>query len=499
MSKKSSGVIAYFKGLTKRQRIIWIVAVVLVAALIAGAIALIVIFTREDETEQTLKRKEYYYAVTPTDGDGIVLDDGFTVGLPREDFTFKVLKEVPGISVSEDMVLTSSSAAVGSVAEFSYTYGDVEIAKISVEVVAADAIKVADAIQLGNIANGSGTYILTSDIDVSALTTQIAGFKGRLFGNHRKISGNLPKGGLFSEVNGAEIKGMELAVDSEMVYTTNEIPADGLNVGVLASHTSDADISECYVTGKLSVQYQTSSRNVNVRIGGLIGFAEAGARSNLNTSVHYLRQCESELDLSVSGNGAVYLGGIYGMALNAGASNLRTFGSVSFTGSAPSVSALNVGGIGGLHRKEYGAQIAAGHELENTNRTYFYGEMNINLTDTANSFYIKAGGIFGVADTLSMTNSEFHGKISITSNAPVIAGGIVGEAHSDLNATMRLNGIKSAGSMVLNVTGEAYGGGVAGSISGNTEYMGVVASFTPEIIGGIGENRIVDPGAAKTE
>ena len=64
---------------------------------------------------------------------------------------------------------------------------------------------------------------------------------------------------------------------------------------------------------------------------------------------------------------------------------------------------------------------------------------------------------------------------------------------------MRLNGIKSAGSMVLNVTGEAYGGGVAGSISGNTEYMGVVASFTPEIIGGIGENRIVDSGAAKTE
>ena len=154
MSKKSSGVIAYFKGLTKRQRIIWIVAVVLVAALIAGAIALIVIFTREDETEQTLKRKEYYYAVTPTDADGIVLDDGFTVGLPREDFTFKVLKEVPGISVSEDMVLTSSSAEVGSVAEFSYTYGDVEIAKISVEVVAADAIKVADVIQLGNIANG---------------------------------------------------------------------------------------------------------------------------------------------------------------------------------------------------------------------------------------------------------------------------------------------------------------------------------------------------------
>ncbi|HIU60974.1 MAG TPA: hypothetical protein IAB05_06245, partial [Candidatus Stercoripulliclostridium merdigallinarum] len=171
MAKKSSGIIAYFKGLTKRQRIIWIVAAILVVVLIAGAIVLAVLLTRDDETVTALKRKEYYYAITPTDEVGVVLDDGFTVGLPREDFTFKVLKEVPGISVSEDMVLTSSAAEVGSVAEFSYTYGDVEIAKISVEVVAADAIKVADAIQLGNIANGSGTYILTSDIDVSALTT----------------------------------------------------------------------------------------------------------------------------------------------------------------------------------------------------------------------------------------------------------------------------------------------------------------------------------------
>ena len=500
MDKKTSGVKAYFKGLTKRQRIVWIVAVVTALVLIAAAVTLAIVFTRDSDDEKlTLKRKEYYYALKPDDAEGIGLNVGFAEGLPAEEIEFKTLKEVPGISVSGDYKVTTDNAAVGSVAEFSYSYKGLEIAKISVEVVSADAIEVDDGTALGNIANGTGTYIITSDIDVSVLTRQISGFSGKLFGNHRILSGKLPKGGLFASMDGAEIRGLELSADSEFVYTATEIPEDGLNIGVLSSYAYATDFSECYVTGKLTVNYQTPSRNVNVRIGGIVGFAEAAARSNLNAPVYLFRQCESDLNIAVSGSGAVYLGGIYGMALNTGAENLRTYGKIAFNGSAPSMSALNAGGIGGMHEKDYGAAIAAGHELESANRLYFYGEIELNVADASNAFFVKVGGIFGRADTFGMTNAEFRGVISVTSSAPAEAGGIVGEAYSDLNVAMRINGLRSVGKMTLNVDGAVYGGGIAGAICGNVEYLNVTESFTPEIVGGTGENRIADAAVAKTE
>ena len=216
MDKKTSGVKAYFKGLTKRQRIVWIVAVVTALVLIAAAVTLAIVFTRDSDDEKlTLKRKEYYYALKPDDAEGIGLNVGFAEGLPAEEIEFKTLKEVPGISVSGDYKVITDNAAVGSVAEFSYSYKGLEIAKISVEVVSADAIEVDDGTALGNIANGTGTYIITSDIDVSVLTRQISGFSGKLFGNHRILSGKLPKGGLFASMDGAEIRGLELSADSE--------------------------------------------------------------------------------------------------------------------------------------------------------------------------------------------------------------------------------------------------------------------------------------------
>ena len=498
---KLSGIKAYFKGLSKRQKVIWIVAVVLLLLLIAGGIAAAVLLTRKDESlPGVLKRKDYYYAIRATDEDGFRLSDDFIAGLQLDDFVKTTLSEAEGVTLSEELLLTSYGATPGEKAEYSFTYKGLEIASITVEVVSNDAIAVSDAVSLGNIANGTGTYILTSDIDLTPVTAQISNFSGRLFGNHFTLTGSLPAGGLFKRISDAEVRGLEFSVNSEMNYSAANFPSDGLNIGVLASRTDDSDISECYVKGSIAVNYSAPTNNSVIRIGGLVGFAKAGARSNLNTPVYSLMRCGSEAALTVRGNGVVYIGGIYGRAENIGAENLRCYGEISFEGSASALKELYAGGIGGYHGKEYGAALQTGHELESTNRIYFYGTLRLNVPgDSGNAYAIKAGGIFGAAERLSMTNSEFRGVIEITSAAPLHSGGITGEASCDLNAVMRINGVRSVGKMTLNATGICYGGGVVGVMTGNAEYLNVAESILPELTGESDKTRVVDRGAALKE
>lgn len=148
-----------------------------------------------------------------------------------------------------------------------------------------NAIHVSTAEDLSAMAdNLSGYYVLDNDIDLSEygdwvpIGDEDQPFTGFLNGNFHTIKGldvqadvySGYDGGLFGCLNGAFVK--ELVVEDASI----DVQAHGdedlfVNAGIIAGHASNASVSDCYVSGSVSVY---GDGYLYARAGGIIGAAE---------------------------------------------------------------------------------------------------------------------------------------------------------------------------------------------------------------------------------
>lgn len=149
-----------------------------------------------------------------------------------------------------------------------------------------NAIHVSTAEDLSAMAdNLSGYYVLDNDIDLSEygdwvpIGDEDQPFTGSLNGNFHTIKGldvqadvySGYDGGLFGCLNGAYVK--ELVVEDASI----DVQAHGdedlfVNAGIIAGHASNTGVSDCYVSGSVSVY---GDGYLYARAGGIIGAAES--------------------------------------------------------------------------------------------------------------------------------------------------------------------------------------------------------------------------------
>ena len=283
----SSGKITqYFKGLNRPKKIAWIVAAVLVALLIAGAVTAAVLLTRGKDADPVAgEYKRYSYAIAPGNSTGYYIDDSFAGDVPISDFKIDAVKSASGVELASDMKLTAGGATAGDRAEYSISLNGAEKAYVVVNVVEIDEI-ITTVEGLAALNGKSGVYVLGADVDVSALLESIPRFYGSLYGNHHRLYGIKLPTGVFKELVFARVVGVELEADISASLSS------GGSFGTLAAEALNADVSYCTVTGSMSITADCE-RTAAVAAGGLVGTFTAGVRNSPGSAAKVISECST--------------------------------------------------------------------------------------------------------------------------------------------------------------------------------------------------------------
>ncbi len=343
----------------------------------------------------------------------------------------------------------------------------------------------------------AGTYTLTADIDMSAVTGQSpigsnsVPFTGTFDGDGHTVSGLNIVGttsatGFFGKTNGATVKDLTLAGN----VTASSKAATGGFIGFAAgSVTIENCVNRVRVDG-------------DVRVGGFIGGADSAAASAL-----VLRNCINEGEIIAAGvnssEKALHCGGLIGRI------NLTTSGARVTIENCENRGLVRggdcTGGIVGRFQIESNGQnsVSTLQNLKNTgtvrsltdaemtdcagaNRRYVGGIVGLFTnsgtgsthlldtclnTGTVHAEGVYAGGIVGFyrsyhPNTTTLQNCENVGAVSSSDN---YAGGIVGKGSTDQLYTMRY--CFSGGSVTCN---GAYTGPVAGDLMATAVHEALV-------------------------
>lgn len=474
----SSGKITqYFKGLNRHQKIAWIVAAVLVALLIAGAVTAAVLLTRGKDADPVAgEYKRYSYAIAPGNSTGYYIDDSFAGDVPISDFKIDAVKSASGVELASDMKLTAGGATAGDRAEYSISLNGAEKAYVVVNVVEIDEI-ITTVEGLAALNGKSGVYVLGADVDVSALLESIPRFYGSLYGNHHRLYGIKLPTGVFKELVFARVVGVELEADISASLSS------GGSFGTLAAEALNADVSYCTVTGSMSITADCE-RTAAVAAGGLVGTFTAGVRNSPGSAAKVISECSTTLKLSLTSDGQVRLGGIAGVIENASVYDTRVSGKITFNGNAEGLRALYAGGIAGVATKDYGSATPSGGALEECSRISSYAEISVTVSGNTDLFASETGGIFGQINGVSLNNAVFGGKLSVFADGiAVYAGGIAARALNPTSLTLKVRNVSVSGEIYVYTLCNAYAGGIAGAFEkgDNIEYSAVNGSVMPEI------------------
>lgn len=294
----------------------------------------------------------------------------------------------------------------------------------------------------------TGYYVLTADIVLTEEWTPLA-FSGVFDGGNHEISGLAYAGeasnhfGLFSELSAASIYDLRIVVNYE-ITTTN----DNLSVGGLAGVAENSLISNVAVSGELEVVSNNGISNIGGLFGSLNGGSVSGARTNM----------------SISGTNVI-AGGLIGK-ISSSTSSTTT---IANSGSQGQIIVLGgeqtyVGGLLGM--------------LSNNNASITSSRSLMNVSGTS---YV--GGFVGYMGLGSISNSYSRGIVTASSNSLVHAGGFVGRIEGYNNRitysiAMASISIAQTGANIHvgSFSGITPGGSYA-SIYSNCHYDSTLSSF----------------------
>ena len=469
------------KPLDKKKRAILIAVIcVALALIIAGTVTAVVWLTRDEDGNATVpsELKRYSYYIDPSDTVGFYIDDSFKGELALDELVCTVKIPAAGVTLADDLRLYVSGEPVeGAAALYEYSYKNVTVAVVNVTVAAIDG-KIGNASALTSL-SGSGTYVLTADIDMTGVTHGIAYFSGNLYGNHHEIKGLGIAGGLFTELYGAHISGIEFT--SVNVSAATDLYG---NYGVIAGTARNSDISYCTAEGNFTLNAALSKNDI-IYVGGLVGYASSiGRKNEAFDNLKLISYCTSRLVIDVNATGDVKIGGIAGGIVNTSLRECRNYGSVAFTGTdAANIAGVYFGGLAGVLTKEYD-QVNSFTELDEGARLYSYGDLKVVVSGDNGGITVFAGGIFGKVENHSLANVAFGGKLEVTlGKIASYTGGIVGIAENSTLLAMRLRGAGIAEDSVIGVYSlyNVYAGGIAGRFTGNVTYEKITGSVMPVI------------------
>ncbi|MFI3229488.1 MAG: GLUG motif-containing protein, partial [Bacillota bacterium] len=233
----------------------------------------------------------------------------------------------------------------------------------------------------------------------------------------------------------------------------------------------------CSVSGEFSVKVSVDADDVaytTINVGGLIGYLNDDARkTEYDSNIDYVKYCILDVDINVSGNSTMYVGGIVGNVLNASVQNSSHSGSIN----VEAANALNVyvGGIAGKLEKV----MSTGNKFysyDSALNLKSYSDISVTMggNSTANTAYV--GGIFGEVINCNLVGITRSGDITVTSDynniyvANIAARAINNGSSSSVIIAMNFNTISYEGEVAITSTygtvtkGEmvAYADGVGG-------------------------------------
>ncbi len=272
---------------------------------------------------------------------------------------------------------------------------------------------------LNNIRNNlSGKYILMNDIDLSVyenwepIGTQETPFTGEINGNGFLIenltitSSEETNVGLLGSSDEAILDKI-LLVNTQFTLNAKDKTSDEINVGAVVGRARYSKISNCSVTGKISVNGFYLSE-----IGGIVGL-------NVFSDV---TRCSNYADLSVDNYinyAIIYIGGIEGECFSeSDLSECCNFGNITVGENAKNDIELYAGGIFGGFSADFSVI-----------NCYNRGNIHINCLDD----YSYVGGIAGISVIIEKSYST--GKIIVNEDFEGFCGNITGNILCSLFAT----------------------------------------------------------------
>lgn len=471
------------KPLTKKQKIFLITVVSVISALIiAGIVVLVIWLTGKDNTsdyDMPSRKIQYEYYIDEGDTIGFKLKDNFREDVPLTHFTKTEILSESSIVLEDDLTLkVKEGASAGQNAIYNFSYRGVVVAVINVRVVDADEYihTTQDLLQVSQ--DQDKTYIVRNDLDFSGVAGNISRFIGSIHFNHNLIDGfNASNGGLFKDLNGATITGLDLTN-----VTGSTILTSFGNYGVVADYASNSKMRYCTISGSINVSSNAELNDVSY-IGGFVGYASALKRkSYVDVEPAYVHLV-SFLELTVSGTGDFRIGGLIGGVRNASINNSFSHGKINFNVSENQVSSfknLYLGGMIGALSKEYDI-VAQTEYLDESSGMYSYSDINVNVQGGGAHNAINVGGVFGYLENHSIVNCTYGGKMQVDLTRAILnAGGIIGRTNNETTLKMNVRGVIVKGEMKIYSLSSVFAGGLIGE-SEETQYSSVEQSITPTI------------------
>lgn len=454
------------KKMTKRQKTVLLVSLCAAAVVIVTVAVLLAVFLPGEQSDvYTLGvtyKKYYSYAVATGEAE-FPIDASFCGNIPHENFTVSANGASDALTLGNDFIVRNSGAYDGEEASFEVLYKDSVIADI--KVVAKELSgTVSDKEGLFSM-SANGVYVLSSDIDLAGETRRIASFSGEFYGNGHKIIGlDIGKGGLFGELRGATVEGIEL-ID----VCGGAVAESACSIGVIADRAEVSVVGRSLTRGAITVRSALTA-DARLYVGGVIGYATSGARSVASGVT--CKGLVSEVAITVSGGGDIKVGGIAGGSKNVSVRESRSYSEITVSVSAEEVggfSALYVGGIVGADAAEYRAT-AGVYDIDETARLYSYAKIDVDIVGGNDFNYCYIGGLYGKITDRSVANSSFDGSIDIdVTRVNVSAGGVAGATENDTGYRMAIRGFVNRGTLDIYSFGTVSAGGLIG-VGVKTDY-----------------------------
>jgi hypothetical protein len=286
----------------------------------------------------------------------------------------------------------------------------------------------ADLSKIGGEYSLDGEYYLTSDVTLPGSWNPIGPFTGNLDGGGHIVVINgfdsSPNKGLFGSTDGAEIKNLNIVLNSVDINSTAAGAAGG--VTGTAKNTTLENIT---VTGSMAVVRENTGQ-----VGGLVGEFPDGFGTNS------LTRCAAHVNITAT---------------------LKERG--------------DVGGLVG----KFGHDLSAAIE-----ECYSTGNINVTLEDPFVMLF--AGGLVGLVDgdaQVNITNSYATGNVSASMSSDpdeVAVGGLIGQLRVGLSKTVRYC---YASGTVSSSRPKGSAGGLCGEVALGSTAQGS-AALSPAVSGG---------------
>lgn len=472
------------KPLNKKQKIILITIISIVSALvIAGVVTLIVLLTKDGGKDggytMPSRKIQYEYYIDEGDTIGFNLKDSFREDVPLDKFKRTEVFVDEHIVLDDSLLLkVNAGAKEGQTATYHFTLNDTLIAVINVKVIDADEY-IHSADELFAVSNDQDkTYIVRNDIDLTGKSGNISYFMGSIHFNHNVIKGfDASNGGLFKELNGATITGLDLSK-----VTGSTILTDFGNHGIVVDYSNNSRLRYCTIDGGVNIT-STAKANDVLYIGGFVGYASALKRKNYIDVEPSFVHMVSFLELTINGTGDFRIGGLIGGVKNASLSNSFAHGKTSFKVDETQVASfknLYLGGMIGALSKEYDL-ITQANYLDESSGLYSYSDIDVDVQGGGAHNLINVGGVFGYLENHSIVNCTYGGKMNVNlTRAYSNVGGIIAITNNDTTLKMNVRGIIVKGEIKVYSLSSVYAGGIIGESFG-TQYSAVDQSITPTI------------------